>query len=254
MRLRVLGCSGGIGVGLRTTSLLLDDDILIDAGTGLGDLQLDEMAAVRNIFITHSHLDHLAGLPLLLDSVFERIQTPITLYSQPETVAAIKTHLFNWTIWPDFTRLPSEGNGVLKLVEMQPGQTLEFGNRRIEMIPVNHAVPAVGYRIETEGGSIAFSGDTTTNDTLWEALNRHESLDVLIVEAAFLNRDLEVSRHAYHYTPDLLGTDLLKLRHRPEIYITHTKPGAEEQIFAECRIAVGDRKVQLLTHGQLFTL
>jgi len=254
MRLRVLGCSGGIGVGLRTTSLLLDDDILIDAGTGLGDLQLEEMAAVRDIFITHSHLDHLAGLPLLLDSVFERIQTPITLYSQPETIAAIKAHLFNWTIWPDFTRLPSEGNGVLKLVEMLPGQTLDISHRRIEMIPVNHAVPAVGYRVEAGGRSIAFSGDTTTNNTLWEALNQHESLDVLIVEAAFLNRDLEVSRHAHHYTPELLGADLRKLRHQPDIYITHTKPGAEDQIFAKCRIAAGDRKVQLLSHGQIFTL
>ena len=254
MRLRILGCSGGIGVGLRTTSLLLDDDTLIDAGTGLGDLHLDEMAALRNIFITHSHLDHLAGLPLLLDSVFERISTPITLYSQPETIVAIKKHLFNWTIWPDFTCLPSEDSGVLRLVEMSPGETLELGDRRIEMIPVNHSVPAVGYRIESQGRSIAFSGDTTTNDTLWSALNNHASLDVLIVEAAFLNRDLEVSRNAYHYTAEQLGADLRKLHHQPEIYITHAKPGAEDKIFAECQAAVEDRELQLLTHGQLFHL
>lgn len=254
MRLRILGCSGGIGVGLHTTSLLLDNDTLIDAGTGLGELQLDEMSELRNIFITHSHLDHLAGLPLLLDSIFERIDSPITLYSQPQTIQAIKQHLFNWTIWPDFTCLPSEENSVLRLVEMHPGEVMELDGRRFEMIPVNHAVPAVGYRIECRGRSVAFSGDTTTNDTLWEALNRHDSLDVLIVEAAFLNRDTEVSRHAYHYTAELLGADLRKLRHRPKIYITHAKPGAENQIFAECEAAAGDRELHLLRHGHVFHL
>ncbi|GAB4353804.1 MAG: 3',5'-cyclic-nucleotide phosphodiesterase [Gammaproteobacteria bacterium] len=254
MRLRVLGCSGGIGAGLRTTSLLLDDDTLIDAGTGLGELGLDEMAAVRNIFITHSHLDHLAGLPLLLDSIFERIDPPINLYTQPETIAAIKAHLFNWTIWPDFTCLPTADQGVLKLIEMKPGEVLTLGNRRIEMIPVEHAVPAVGYRLEAEGKSIAFSGDTTTNDTLWEALNRHERLDVLIVEAAFPNRDLDVSRLAGHYTAEQLGADLAKLRHRPVVYITHAKPGAEQEIYEECRAAAPDREIRLLRHGQVFQL
>lgn len=254
MKVRVLGCSGGIGAQLRTTSLLLDQDILIDAGTGLGDLQLDEMAALRHIFLTHSHFDHIAGLPLLLDSIFDRIQTPITLHAQPETLQALRDHMFNWVLWPDFTVLPSEQNGVLRLVEMRPGELVELDGRRFEMIPVNHAVPTVAFRVTCHGKALAFSGDTTTNDTLWAALNAYAELDLLIVEAAFPNRDRALSIEARHYTPELLAADLTKLEHRPQVYITHPKPGAEALILAECRAAIADRELDLLNHGQLFHL
>lgn len=254
MKVRVLGCSGGIGAGLRTTSLLLDQDILIDAGTGVGDLRLDEMAALRHIFITHSHFDHIAGLPLLLDSIFDRIKTPITLHAQPETLRALREHMFNWVLWPDFTVLPSEQNGVLRLAEMRPGEVLDVDGRRLEMIPVNHAVPTVAYRVAGKDCSFAFSGDTTTNDTLWQALNGHDTLDLLIVEAAFPNRDQALSIQAQHYTPELLAADLVKLEHRPQLYVTHPKPGAEAVILAECRAAIPDRDIELLSHGQLFQL
>lgn len=254
MKVRVLGCSGGIGAGLRTTSLLLDEDILIDAGTGVGDLRLDEMAALRHIFITHSHFDHIAGLPLLLDSIFDRITPPIVLHAQAATLRALKEHMFNWVLWPDFTVLPSEKNGVLRLVEMQAGEVIELGGRRFESIPVNHAVPTVAYRVACNGKSFVFSGDTTTNDILWAALNAHDSLDLMIVESAFPNRDQALSLQARHYTPQLLAADLVKLKHQPQLYITHPKPGAEALILAECRAAIVDRELELLSHGQEFTL
>ena len=114
MNIRILGCSGGIGVGLATTSMAIDHDILIDGGTGLGELTLDEMSAVRHIFLTHSHLDHIAGLPMLVDSIFERIHTPIVVHGRPETLAALREHVFNWVIWPDFSKLPNADRPVLR--------------------------------------------------------------------------------------------------------------------------------------------
>ncbi|MDH5445253.1 MAG: MBL fold metallo-hydrolase, partial [Gammaproteobacteria bacterium] len=107
MELRVLGCSGGIGEQLRTTSLLLNGEILIDAGTGLGDLSLQEMASIGHVFLTHSHLDHLAGLPLLIDSIFDQIKSPLVIHAQPVTLKAVQDHIFNNVIWPDFSVLPS---------------------------------------------------------------------------------------------------------------------------------------------------
>ncbi len=254
MRLRVLGCSGGIGAGLRTTSLLLDDDILIDAGTGLGDLTLDEMAAVRHVLVTHSHLDHIAGLPLLLDSIFDRIAEPIAVHAQPATIEALREHVFNWVTWPDFTQLPSPERAVVRYLPMQPGDELAFGTRRIRMIPVNHAVPGVAYRVVEGARAFAFSGDTTTNDSLWDTLNAEETLDLLIVEAAFPDRDHELARAAKHYTPRMLAADLAKLRHQPAIYLTHAKPGAEKQILEECRVAAPERNIEALTHGHTFQL
>ncbi len=254
MRIRVLGCSGGIGVGLRTTSLLVDDDILIDAGTGVGDLTLDEMAGIRHIFVTHSHLDHITGIPLLVDSIFDHIGTPITIHAQAATLEALRLHIFNWVIWPDFTCLPTAQEPVLRYELMDPGSTLELAGRSIEMIPVQHIVPGVGYRLGAAGKSFAFSGDTCSNDSFWAALNRHDGLDLLIVECAFANESRELSRLAAHYCPSLLAADMAKLTHRPAVHLTHLKPGSEDAIVSECRIALVDRDPQRLFGGEVFTL
>jgi len=250
MKIRILGCSGGVGRGLRTTSLLVDDDILIDAGSGVGDLTLEEMAAVRHIFLTHSHLDHVAFIPLMLDSIFEQCAEPLVIHGLPATLEALRRHIFNWVIWPDFGRLPSADRPVLRYAEMKPGEVLQMGLRSFEMIAVGHAVPAAGYRVACSTGVLAFSGDTCTNDNFWSALNAHDRLDVLIVETAFSNADLAISLLAKHYCPSLLAADLRKLRHRPEIYITHNKPGEEEIILAECNAALADYKLRRLISGE----
>lgn len=254
MELRVLGCSGGVGSGLRTTTLLLNEHILIDAGTGVGDLSLDEMAGIQHIFLTHSHLDHISDIPFLVDSVFERIKAPIIVHGLGVTIEALRRHIFNNVIWPDFTKLPTAEHPVLKYEEMKPGETIELENCRIEMIPVNHLIPGVGYRVACEDKSFAFSGDTCSNETFWEALNKHDSLDMLIVESAFLNKDLVLSQQAGHYCPELLAADLLKLKHQPEVYITHNKPGEEEAIFNECKAAIENRTIHRLSSGDFFTL
>lgn len=254
MELSVLGCSGGVGDGLRTTTLRLNQEILIDAGTGLGDLPLSEIEKIRHIFLTHSHLDHVVSIPLLVDSIFERIHEPIVIHGLEATLQALKTHIFNNVIWPDFAILPTRSNPVMRYEVMAPGQTLELDGMRIEMIPVNHVVPGVGYLIETANTALAFSGDTTTNDSFWQCLNQHDKLDLLLVEAAFPNRDIELCRRAGHYCPQLLAADLAKLRHQPEIYISHNQPGMEQEIYHQCQAAITNRKIHRLTTETRFTL
>lgn len=254
MQIRVLGCSGGVGHGLRTTSLLVDDDILIDAGSGVGDLSLIEMAKIRHIFLTHSHLDHIAFIPLMLDSIFEERQEPLIVHGLPETLQALQQHIFNWVIWPDFNKLPTPQQPVMKYAPMSPGEVVTLAGRSWEMIRVAHAVPAVGYRVACAGGALAFSGDTFTNDSFWAGLNGHDRLDVLIVETAFANADLAISRMAKHYCPSLLADDIKKLRHQPEIYITHNKPGEEDTIFTECQAALAGRRIHRLNSGDIITL
>ena len=254
MELKVLGCSGGVGGQLRTTTLLIDDDVLIDAGTGLGDLNLQSMASIRHIFLTHSHLDHITSIPFLVDTLFDSIKEPIIIHALAATIDALKTHIFNNIIWPNFARLPNAEHPVMKYQVMQAGEVVEINNRKIEMIEVNHIVPGVGYRVESATGSFAFSGDTTTNDTFWNALNKHNNLDVLLVESAFTNKDVNLCHLSGHYCAELLGPDLAKLNHQPEIYISHNKPGAEGQIFGECQKAITSHKLHPLTAGHSFNI
>src|SRR5919205_618780 len=148
MHLRVLGCSGGIGRILRTTSMLLDYDVLIDAGTGVGDLTLSELKQIDHVFITHSHLDHIACIPFLVDTVGGLRNAPVTLHATAATLAALKAHIFNWKIWPDFAQIPSAEAPYLRYQEIQVGQAVRVTGGTITALPANHVVPAVGFHID----------------------------------------------------------------------------------------------------------
>ena len=254
MQIKILGWSGGIGAGLRTTSFLVDDDVLVDAGTGLGDLPLNQMTGIRHIFITHSHMDHIVGLPLLADSMFGVHEEPIVIHAQEKTIKALKAHIFNWVIWPDFSELPNKDNPCIRFEVMKPGEKITIRQREIEMIPVNHTVPSVGYCVKGRRGTVVFSGDTTTNDALWSSMNKYEKVDLFFVESAFANLDLEISRISKHYCPQLLAADLKKLNHRPEIWLTHFKPGDENLIYQECVDSMPDFSINRLSGGEVFKL
>ena len=129
MKIRVLGCSGSIAAGSRTTSFLVDQDILLDAGTGVGDLTLDELARIEHICISHSHLDHVLSIGLLADSVMRlrgaQGKGPIQVHALPETLAALRQHIFNGVIWPDFTRLPSADAPLLARIGQRARHRVE---------------------------------------------------------------------------------------------------------------------------------
>ncbi|MCW9013266.1 MAG: 3',5'-cyclic-nucleotide phosphodiesterase [Gammaproteobacteria bacterium] len=255
MQLKVLGCSGGIGQGLRTSSYLIDEDILLDAGTGVGDLSLVDMRKLKHIFITHSHMDHVTSLPLLVDTLFSDLERPLIVHARPETLKSLQQHVFNWEIWPDFTELPTKESAVLSFQVMRPGETIDIDGRSIEMIDVNHTVPAAAYAVKTANSTFAYSGDTTTNDNLWHVLNGYDRLDFMVIESAFANHDIQLAQIARHYCPELLAKDLTKLTHQPRLGISHLKPGEEKRIMEECKIALdADWDIHQLSSGDSFTI
>ncbi|HEY1773376.1 MAG TPA: 3',5'-cyclic-nucleotide phosphodiesterase [Gammaproteobacteria bacterium] len=254
MGIRILGCSGGIGAELRTTSMLVDEDTLIDAGTGLGDLTLDEMRQIRHVFFTHSHLDHTCGLPLLIDTIFDHLKTPLTVYGRVETLDAVRKHIFNWVMWPDFGELPGKHNPVLAYRPLALGERITLRERQFHMIEVDHTVPGAGYILERKGKVFAFTGDTYTNDTFWKAANAYPRIDALMVETAFANSNRKLADLAKHYCPETLAEDLKKFKHDCPIYITHLKPGSEDVIFQEILAALPKRKVHRLKGGEVFDL
>lgn len=255
MKVDVLGCSGGIGGGLRTTSILVDDRILIDAGTGIGVLSIEQLRHIRHVFLTHSHLDHTAGLPLFADTVFDSlVGDPLQIYGRGETIQALQSHMFNDIMWPNFAQLPEPETPVLEYNIITPGEVVAFDNLALRAVEVHHAVPSVGYCIEANGQVLAFSGDTKTNETLWPVLNEYQQLKALVIEVSFPNDQAELAERSGHYTPATLAKDLTRLNHRPEIWVTAMKPGAENSIFDELEAAIVDREIHRLTAGDTFEL
>ncbi len=250
MQIRILGCSGGIGGGTRTSTMLVDDDVLIDAGTGIGDLELDDLRRIRHVFLTHAHLDHIAGLPMLLDAIFqENDDDPVTVYARRETIAALREHIFNWVIWPDFADLPSADRPVLHYRECNPGDTVTVGHRDFHAVDVSHTVPSIGFTVKNSAGAFAVSGDTRTNQTLWPVLNACEDLRALVIEVSFPDEQRELADVSGHYCPLTLVEDLEKLDHQPEIWLTGMKPGEEDTIYRQVRESLPEREINMLTRG-----
>ena len=254
MKLRILGCSGGIGGDLRTTSMLVDSDMLIDAGTGVGDLSVAELTLIDHVFVTHSHMDHVASIPFLADTVGWMRDKPITVYATEETLAILREHLFNWKLWPDFSQIPDAQRPVLRYHPIEVGVPVELNGRFITPLPANHVVPAVGFQLDSGKASLVFSGDTTTNDALWQHVNKIRNLRYVIIETALSDRERELAIASKHLCPSLLAEELAKLKGSPDIYITHLKPREADLIMEEIGWRVNERRPQMLKNNQVFEL
>lgn len=256
MQIKILGCSGGIGGDLRTTSMLIDDNILIDAGSGVGDLSMEALLNIDHIFITHAHLDHIAFIAPLLDTVLGFRTEPVMVHALPEIIEALRAHIFNWIIWPDFNAIPSAEAPFLVYSAITLGETVVINGRKITSIPANHVVPAVGYHIEGSAASLVFTGDTTTNDALWQVVNKIHNLQYLIIETAFRNDELELAKLSKHLCPSMLVDELNKITlTKPlEVFITHLKPGEGEMIMQEIAQSQIRYPIQALKNQQLFVI
>ncbi len=253
MQVRVLGCSGGIRGGRHTTSFLVDDDCLIDAGSGVMRLGLEELARIDHVFVTHSHLDHILSLPPLLDSVAGLRDKPITLYGTPETLAILRGHIFNWLIWPDFSRIPSPDHPFLRYQTIRVAEPIRLGDREITPIPASHTVPAVGYLLRGPESSLLFSGDTDSHPALWEWAAMGDVTD-LIIETSFTDDLCQLAALSKHYCPKDLVTDLERLRKEVRVWITHLKPGREEAILGEINGPGLEPVARALQEDQVFVL
>ncbi len=253
MKLRILGCSGGIGGRhLRTTSMLVDHDILIDAGTGVADLSLAELAMIDHVFITHSHFDHIASLPMLIDSVADMRDKPLRVYASEATIGILRNHIFNWAIWPDFCEISIRQTAAMQYQMIRLGQKIVLGERTITALPAEHTVPALGYQLDSGAASLVFTGDTTVNDVFWPLVNQIPNLRYLIIETAFSNHEKQLAVTSKHLCPSMLGDELAKLSRTVEIYISHVKPGQVELIMGEIEDCAGDYKPRMLQNNQVF--
>lgn len=236
MKVRVLGCSGAIAKDCRTTSFLIDGDVLVDAGTGVGDLTLQEMRRIDHVLLTHSHLDHVAALPLMVDAIASDREFPIRIHALQATIDALKMHIFNNVIWPDFSKIPTREAPFISFHPLVLGEELTLCGKHIEVLPAVHTVPAVGYAVSAAAGSQSwvFTGDTERNPALWDRINQL-NVGMLVIETAFSNRERDLAKKSLHLSPDSLAEELECIAGGKTypIYITHTKPAETELIMDE---------------------
>ena len=233
MQVKILGCSGGIGDRMRTTSMLVDEDVLIDAGTGVGDLSLASLLKIDHVFITHTHMDHIAFLPLLLDTVMGSRTKPIHVYASAQVIKILKEHVFNWLIWPNFNLIPKPSNPLLVYKEMNVDDVVTLDGRHFTALAANHGVPAVGYQVDSGQASLVFTGDTAGCTAFWQQVNAIDNLQYLIIETAFSNKEKLLAAESKHLCPQTLAEELANLRGQPAVYITHLKPGEGDRIMEE---------------------
>ena len=255
MKIKVLGCSGAEFPDHRPPSFLLNHNILFDTGSLTNVLDLKAQLKIDHIFITHTHLDHIMGIPFLADNiVFRKTWHQVEVHSISPVIRAIKKNLLDGSIWPDFTVIPKPHQGVLSLVEMKPGQSVKIGAYTVTPYSVTHSVPATGYLVEdNKKKRFFYTGDTGPTDATWKAIGE-KKIHGLLIEASFPNRMEDIAIKTGHLTPRLLQKELAKIRQTPEkIFVTHIKTQYFKTIKTELhRLKI--KNLKLLKDGDIIEI
>jgi len=237
VEIEILGNGGGLGLGEPTTSIRVGNEVLLDAGSGLETLSMEQIRRIRRVYLTHAHADHLSALPLLVETLFEcGPEEGVQVLGLPETLSALRAHLFNGEIWPDFTNIPESGNGFLRLVALQPGRSVKDpAGFTVEPFRTAHEIPSCGYALNLPSGKrMVFTGDTGFTTDLVESLDQLGRIEILVTECSYPNRDSEKGLRFGHLTPGFVAKILEGLRVPPaEVWLGHFKPHSRAEIQAE---------------------
>ncbi|MHC1742436.1 MAG: MBL fold metallo-hydrolase [Syntrophobacteraceae bacterium] len=253
MQIKVLGASGSEIPGHNSPAFLIDDFLLLDAGTVSISLDDEAQCHITHIFLTHAHLDHIKGIPFLVDNIVSMSQAcQLTILSGPEVLADLKGNIFNNRIWPDFTTIPSPDRPVMRYQEIGTEKPLELRGYSILATEVDHAVPAYGYIIcNAASDCLVYTGDTGPTEHIWKRMEGRR-VKGLIIEVSFPNELEALALTSGHLTPALLGAEFAKMPIKPETtYITHLKPFYRKQIEAQLAELSGIEVVLLSDHMEL---
>jgi ribonuclease BN (tRNA processing enzyme) len=218
----------------RLTCFLIDDRVAVDAGSVALALNNEQRESVRDIIVTHPHMDHIASLPIFIDDLFGTLEEPVRVFATQEVIDLLERDVFNWNVYPRFSELTNANGPVMRYVPITAGEEFKVAHLRVTALPVNHIVPTVGLIISDETATVAFSSDTAETQEFWDALNRTPHVDALLIEASFPNSMYELAEVTRHFTPASLGKELKKLNHNGlDILAVHLKAAYRETLIEE---------------------
>jgi ribonuclease BN (tRNA processing enzyme) len=236
----------------RLTCYLIDDRVTVDAGSIAIALTDEQRDTVRDVIVTHPHIDHIASLPILIDDLFGFLKEPIRVHATEEVIGMLERDIFNWTVYPRFSELSNDHGPVMKYIPFRTGEEFQVAHLRVTAVPVNHIVPTVGLIISDEKTTVAFSSDTYETDEFWEIVNRASHVDALLIEASFPNSMTQLAEVSRHFTPALLNKELRKLNHNGlDILAVHLKPAYREKVVEELD-ALGIPKLRVMEPGRIY--
>jgi cAMP phosphodiesterase len=236
VRVRLLPSSAGRESQLQClTSFLIDDRIAIDGGSLGFALAPAEIGSVRHIIVTHSHADHTASLPMYVAEAFNVLNDPIIIYGSVDVISALRKHVFNDAVWPDFERIQlSNGSGpTVQFHELRANQKLNIEGIEVTPIPVNHLVPTFGLLVQNEAAAVLFTSDTYSTNEIWKTARENKQLKAVFVDVSFPDEMGELAEVSKHLTPQLLADDLKKLDREVEVYAVHIKPTHREDVIRQ---------------------
>jgi cAMP phosphodiesterase len=253
MKVKVLGCSGSETIGHMPPGFLVNDVVMLDAGTITAALSIEAQSRITDILISHTHLDHIKSLLFLADNMIGRTRKPVNIRAIRPVIDAIRKHLMNNIIWPDFTKIPTPANPVLAYAPLEIGKTTAVAGLKIKAIPMNHPVPAVGFLVSDGKSTFVYSADTGPNEALWNEARKAKNLSGIIVDTSFPNSLEMIADASGHFTPEQLHRDMAEaeVNNGVPIYIYHIKPAHQKKVLAELG-AMGRKNVKILQEGRTY--
>lgn len=237
----------------RLTCYLIDDCVAVDAGSVAIALSDSQRQRVRDIIVTHPHMDHIASLPIFIDDLFASLKEPVRVHATQVVIDSLERDVFNWNVYPRFSELTNEHGPVMKYLPITLGEEFQLAHLRVTAVAVNHIVPTIGLLISDERTSVAFSSDTAETQDFWDLLNRTPHLDALLIEASFPNSMAQLAETTRHFTPASLHEELKKLNHNGlDILTVHLKPTYRETLIEELK-ALGIPKLEVMQPGRTYS-
>jgi ribonuclease BN (tRNA processing enzyme) len=233
------------------TSYLLNETVALDAGCLGLHRTPREQARVRHILLSHTHLDHLASLPMLLDNTYQSGSGCVTVYGNDAVLDCLRRDVFNDRLWPDFIRLSGERPPFLRLERLEPGRPVEVEGLRITPVPVDHAVPTLGFLVEAGSAAVLFPSDTGPTEAIWQRANATANLRAVFLEATFPQAMAGLAEVSRHLTPPLFAAEVRKLRRPARLIAVHISPRFYSEVVDELQ-ALGLPNLEIGQPGKTY--
>ena len=236
----------------RLTCFLIDDCVAVDAGSIAIALSNEQRVTVRDIIVTHPHMDHIASLPIFIDDLYPSLKEPMRVHATPEVIELLERDVFNWNVYPRFSELTNNYGPVMEYVPIPLGTPFKVAHLNVMAVPVNHIVPTIGLVVSDGVKSVAFSSDTAETEAFWKIVNEMNGLDALLIEASFPDRLAKLADVSRHFTPASLNEELKKLNHNGmDIMAVHLKPSYRDEIIQQLN-ALNIPKLSVMEPGRVY--